>query len=184
MCSERHIDHAEAEKRFNENQRIVPYVYNRWFNQYSKWQEDLLQEGYAALWRACCKFEDIGKVKFSTYIVNAVRYRMLYYCQRFINRHSHVLSLDTLKVSETSEGDSLSLIDVLGEDENPEVKYLIEICLSKLSEKDQRIVNDIFNGYTQDEIAEKYNISQATVSRRLLQFKNLINKEKNNNAQT
>lgn len=176
------IDLSESEKRFNENQLVVPYVYNRWFNQYSKWQEDLFQEGYGALWRACCNFEDIGKVKFSTYIVNAVYYKMLCYCRRFIQKHSHVLSLDTMSVSETSEGDNLFLIDILAEDEDPEAKYLIEICLSKLSEQDQRIVNAIFDGYTQDEIAEKYNISQATVSRRLLRFKNLIDKEKNNNA--
>lgn len=178
------INLSEAEKRFNENQLIVPYVYNRWFQQYSNWKEDLFQEGYAALWRACRKFEDIGKVKFSTYIVNSVYYRMLHYSQRFINRHSHVLSLDTLKVSETSEGDSLFLIDILSIDEDPDSKYLIEICLNKLSEKDQQIVIDILDGYTQEEVAAKHSISQATVSRRLLRFKILIDKEKNENAQT
>lgn len=176
------IDYTAAEEKFHKNQAVIPYVYFRWFSRYSNYQEDLFQEGYAALWRACCNFEDIGKVKFSTYIVNAVYYKMLCYCRRFIQKHSHVLSLDTISVSETSEGDNLFLIDILAEDEDPEAKYLIEICLSKLSEKDQRIVNDIFDGYTQDEIAEKYNISQATVSRRLLRFKNLIDKEKNNNA--
>ena len=184
MCSERHINREDAEKKFAENQMVVPYVYNRWFHQYPNWQEDLFQEGYAALWRACCKFEDIGKVKFSTYIVNAVRYRMLHYCQRFINKHSHVLSLDTLKVSETSEGDSLFLIDILSIDEDPDSKYLIEICLDKLREEDQQIVIDILDGYTQEEVAAKHSVSQATVSRRLLWFKNLIDKEKNNDAQT
>jgi DNA-directed RNA polymerase specialized sigma24 family protein len=95
-----------------------------------------------------------------------------------------VLSLDTLKVSETSEGDSLFLIDILSIDEDPDSKYLIEICLDKLREKDQQIVIDILDGYTQEEVADKYSVSQATVSRRLLRFKNLIDKEKNEDAQT
>lgn len=178
MCP-KEINYDLAEKRFNENKSVVPYVYNRWFSKCPSYEEDLLQEGYGALWKACCEFTDIGKVKLSTYLINSVYYKMLCYSKRVICKHSHVLSLDSTLVSETIEGDSIYLIDTVGKYEDTEAKYLIEICMAKLKPLEKKIITDLCIGFSEQEVADKYGISQATVSRKLIYFRNLIIEEKN-----
>ena len=173
------VDYVQAEKKFNENQSAVPYVYYRWFTRYANWQEDLIQEGYAALWRACCYFKDVGKIKFSTYIINSVHFRMLDYCRRVINKHSHVLSFDSMVISETADGDNLFLVDIVPDQQDFDAKYLLEICMDKLDPKDHEIIQDLLDGYNQEETAARHSISQATVSRRLEYFKRIIIEEKN-----
>ena len=178
MCQEE-VDYKLAEQTFNKNKAVVPFVYNRWFSKYPAYQEDLFQEGYGALWKACCEFRDEGKVKFSTYMINSVYYKMLYYVRKVICKHSHVVSLESTIVSETAEGDSLFLIDILHTEDNLDAKYLIEVCMEKLDSEDREIIKDIFVGYTEQEVAARHNVSQATISRRLIYFRNLINEEKN-----
>jgi RNA polymerase sigma factor (sigma-70 family) len=178
MCP-KEIDYELAEKRFNENKSVVPYVYNRWFSKLTAYQEDLFQEGYGALWKACCEFMDIGKVQLSTYMINSVYYKMLCYYKRVIYKHSHVMSLDSTLVAETTEGDSLYLIDTISKDEDPEAKYLIEICMSKLKPLDKKIINDLCVGFSEQEVADRYGVSQATISRKLIYFRKLIIEEKN-----
>lgn len=177
MC----FDREQAEIKFNENQSLIPYVYHKWFHKYSKWQEDLFQEGYLALWRACCKFQDDGTIKFVTYATNCVYYQMVNYCSRFICKQNSVVSLESLSISETPEGNNLFLIDILSNTQSSDTKYLIEICLNEMRPEDRKIIQALFQGYNQKEIAELLSISQATVSRKLRLFKRLIDKEKNNN---
>lgn len=173
------LNNQKPDERFTQFQEVVPFVYHRSFRKYHKWCEDLLQEGYAALWRACCTFKDEGKVAFSTYAINAVNYRMLNYCHRFILKHEHLMSLDSYVVSQTPEGDNLFLIDMVSDTEYPEAKYLLEDCLSQLCSEDKAMIIDILQGYTQNDVAQKYHISQATVHRKLERFKRIIHKEKN-----
>lgn len=176
------VSHDVAEKRFQSNKSFVPFVYHKWFNNYSSWQEDLFQEGYLALWKACCKFkEDNAMIKFSTYAINSVYFRLLNYCRKFIIKTSNVVSLDAFCVSETPEGDSLYLIDVISDEQDLDTKYLIENCMNQLSDREQKIILDIMAGYGQEEIAKRRHISQSFVSRRLIKFRHLIEKEKNDN---
>ena len=177
---EQEVPHDIAEKRFQKNKSIVPFVYYRWFNNYTNWQEDLFQEGYLALWKACCKFkEDHATIKFSTYAINAVYFKLLDYCKKFIGKTSNIISLDAFCVSETPEGDSLYLIDMISDEQDMDTRYLIENCINQLSERDRKIILDIMAGYNQEEIAKKRNVSQSFVSRRLIKFRKIIEQEKN-----
>ena len=87
------------------------------------------------------------------------------------------MSLDEIQ-SEDREGNGVCLHDMLySSDDNPS-KYLIEACFARLAQAEKTIINQLIFGWTQQEIADSLGISQSTVSRCLLKFKNLIQEEK------
>jgi DNA-directed RNA polymerase specialized sigma subunit len=82
-------------------------------------------------------------------------------------------------VFEDDEGSELHMSEMLGEQEDDFAKRLIQDCFPKLSKRDQSIVRTLLQGYTQDEVAGMFHISQASVHRCLDKFRKLIIEEKN-----
>lgn len=166
----------EQTKRFEANMSLVPFVMNRRFYGYYKYEEDLLQEGYLALWRCCLNYDESRNIQFTTYAVTSIFHQMLNYVQRTIHKHIGVMSLEDV-IADNHEGSELLLIETLSSPESF-TKYGIEECLKKLSGKEQQIIQGIMVGYNQNEIADDLGVSQATVSRCLKKFKNLYKEER------
>jgi RNA polymerase sigma factor (sigma-70 family) len=164
------------EQRFEENMCLVGFVYQRKFHEYSAYQEDLIQEGFLGLWKACLNFDESRGIQFSTYAYTAIERTMMAYIDKFILKHSSVVSLNSV-IAEDSEGNQVYLCDSLGTEEDHSIKYAIQDSLSKMSQKDQSILYKLMDGLTQDCIAKACHTSQPTVSRCLAKFRKILSKE-------
>lgn len=167
---------TELKKRFEENSSLVGYIYHRNFSEYSTYQEDLFQEGYMGLWKACVTFDETKSVQFSTYACTCIKRTMLTYIQRFILKHTNNISFDSI-VSEDGEGRQLYLSDVIGLDDDPTERCFVDDCIQKLPELKKTIIQKLIEGYTQDEVAELLHISQTSVCRCLNQFRKILLEE-------
>lgn len=129
---------------FEENTPIVLYCYNRLgkteFIVNSK--EDILQEGYVALWNSVLTYDDTRGSKFSSYAFPCVNNAMLKWIQK--NKHSYDLdSLDVDISNNDSTEDKLTLYDIIGVEQNFEsvsitIPYVIDIYKNWLKKKHKR----------------------------------------------
>lgn len=164
------------EQRFEENTRLVAFVYHHKFHDYSAYKEDIIQEGFLGLWKACMHFDDSRGTQFSTYAYKSIERTMLTYVAKFILKHSSVISLNAV-IAENSEGDQILVSDLLAIEEDHSIKYAIQDSLSKMSKKEQSILQGLMKGLTQDRIAEICHTSQPTVCRCLAKFRKILSKE-------
>lgn len=67
----------DLEKLFKDNVKLVGFVITKYFRRIIengiREREDLLQEGYIGLWRACKRFDPDRGVEFSTFAVSHIR---------------------------------------------------------------------------------------------------------------
>lgn len=164
------------EKRFEENMPLVGFVLQKHFKQYlgSSCHEDLMQEGYLALWRSCQKFdEDLG-YQFSSYATNSIRYAMLNYLRKENKVREKLVSIYEV-VADNGEGEELRIVDTLFVmPEDGATENLLEYCIRQLEEFDQVIVKVLLKDHTQQETAEICRTSQATVSRCLAKLRKTV----------
>ena len=154
---------------------LVHKIFNKYFSDQMNYREDLIQEGYMALWNACGGFDESLGIKFITYAYRAIKNGMVTYIERFIYKYP-VQSLDAA-ISEDDTGSQLSLEDILADEQDTFAGDLIQVCLDRVSTQDRTRLELIMQGYTQDEIALMTNTSQASVSRCLQRFREELLKE-------
>lgn len=164
------------EQRFEEYTSLVAYIYRKRFYNYAAYQEDLIQEGFLGLWKACLNFNELKGVHFSTYAYTAIERTMLTYVMNFIAKHSVEISLNTV-IAENNEGDQICISDSLGTEEDHSIKYAIQDSLHKMSPKEQTILHKLMEGLTQDTIAKICHVSQSSVCRCLAKFRKILSKE-------
>jgi RNA polymerase sigma factor (sigma-70 family) len=164
---------------FDRNMSLVPFIYSKKFYEYTDHKEDLIQEGYMALWRSCLNFDELKGFKFSTYACTSIYRKMLEYTQLNIQKHSGVVSIDSV-IAEDGEGNELYIKDTLSNNREDFNRYAIQEALLRVSERDRSIVCKLMEGYTQNQIAEMHNISQASVSRCLHKFRTILLEEYKN----
>lgn len=167
------------EQRFKENTALVGFISQKHFKCYMGTQrhEDIMQEGYLALWRSCCKFDENLGFQFSTYAGNSIRYAMQKFLRKENKAYEKTVSIDTV-IAEDGEGSEVCIIDtlfVMPEDRGTE--SLVEFCISLLEEFDQQIVRVLLEQHTQQETATICNTSQASVSRCLAKFRKIVLEE-------
>lgn len=167
------------EEIFTENLKLVTYAYHKEFQRYRSYQEDLIQEGYFALWRACLGFDETRGIEFSTYAYKSIKTSMLNYIVRFVEKYKNVVSFE----ESVPQAEGLSYIDLLPQEEDNSSKELIQETLMKVSRKDRYIIEQIMSGYTQESIAQKMGTSQSSISRCLQRFRNLLLQEELYNEQ-
>lgn len=165
-----------SEQQFEKNKNLVYYVYYHRFSSNSKnnlYKEDIIQEGMLALWKACLNFNEKRNANFSTYAVLVIYHSMLSFVTRKLNKHYNTVSIESV-VAEDKDGNELCLCDTLISPDAYSEKDMIAV-INKILEsfptcyKD--IVEKIIKGYTQNEIGNILNMSQAQVSRKLKKFK-------------
>lgn len=169
----------DPNKRFEENMSLVGFIFQKHFKnpEYAKHHDDLMQEGYIALWRSCCQFNESLGFQFSTYAGNAIRYAMQNYLKKENKVCDRLVSIDTV-IAEDGEGSEICLIDtlfVMPEDRS--IENLVEFCISLMEEFDQHVVRVLLENHTQIETASICNTSQASVSRCLAKLRKIILEE-------
>lgn len=169
----------EPNKRFEENMSLVGFIFQKYFKSYenSSSHDDLMQEGYIALWKACCRFKEELGYQFSSYAGKAVQNAMKDYLRKENKFDDRVIPIDTV-IAEDGEGSELCVIDtlfVLPEDNSAE--SFLEFCLTKLGKSEQRLIRVLLQYHTQQETAEICHTSQASVSRCLAKLRKIILEE-------
>lgn len=172
----------EPGKRFEENMPLVGFIFQKHFKRYvgTQYHEDLMQEGYLALWRACLAFNENLGYQFSTYAGTSIRFAMNSFLRKENKVSNRTVSIYDI-IAEDGEGEEICIIDALST--APDINFTketVDLCIRELCDLDQKIVQAILSEHTQKETADMCNTSQSTVRRCLSRFRKLVAKEVEN----
>ena len=167
---------AEAKNILVErNLRLVVYIAKKFENSGVN-IEDLISIGTIGLMKAINSFNVEKNIKLATYASRCIENEILMYLRKN-NKIKTEVSIDE-PINTDSEGNDLSLADILGTDndsifksvEDSDNKKVLEVAIKKLDDREKTIMQLRygFNGYdelTQKEVADKLGISQSYISR-------------------
>ena len=148
---------------FDENKCLVYFVYKRHFKKYEFLKEDLYQEGFIALFKACKKFDIEKGNTFSTYAIKAIYNSMLYCLVRKEQKHfNNCISLEQLQDDFNFDFE-----------DKTEPDYDI-ILIKSLNENQLNLIQLKLDGFNQKDIAEKMGISRSCVANKFVKIKNIL----------
>lgn len=171
------------EQRFNDNINLVHYCMKKLYYP-AMYQEDVRQEGMLALWSAAQSFDESRGFAFSTYAVPGILGTM----RRFIREKcstiriprtmwedGKIIPISSLDAIIDEENGGITLGDMIPGEQDfyPELfEDQLEDFLSTVTNARYRDIYEEFaygaaygDALTQQELAEKYGLSQASVSR-------------------
>lgn len=171
------------EQRFNDNINLVHYCMKKLYYP-AMYQEDVRQEGMLALWSAAQSFDESRGFAFSTYAVPGILGTM----RRFIREKcstiriprtmwedGKIIPISSLDAIIDEENGGITLGDMIPDEQDfyPELfEDQLEDFLSTVTNARYRDIYEEFaygaaygDVLTQQELAEKYGLSQASVSR-------------------
>lgn len=161
---------------FDENVRLVYYVFNKFYQKYRNIEDDLIQEGLIGLWKACQTFDSSRGTEFSTYAVVVIKNAMGMYVRK-VNRRPKEYSLDELVDKDESGMTFLNLVSY-DEQEDPRDAYVIEVLMKVAKENDcEEIVKMKLDGMKQVDIAKELGVRQSTISEKMRNLYALVRKE-------
>lgn len=157
------------------NLRLVVYIAKKFENSGVN-IEDLISIGTIGLMKAINSYKLDKNIKLATYASRCIENEILMYLRKN-NKIKSEISIDE-PINTDSEGNDLSLADILGTEndsifksieENDNKKVLVE-AIKKLNDREKTIMQLRygFNGFdelTQKEVADKLGISQSYISR-------------------
>lgn len=157
------------------NLRLVVFLAKKFENSGPE-MEDLVSVGTIGLIKAINSFKPDKQIKLATYASRCIENEILMYLRKLSKRKQEVSLDEPLNVD--GEGNELLLADILGTDsdavynhiENQVERQLLEEGLSKLSKREQQIIEMRFgldgnDERTQKEVADMLGISQSYISR-------------------
>lgn len=155
-------DKTTAERLFFENKSLVYWLIKVYYFQYLH-NDDMTQEAFIGLWKACRTWNPGIGTKFSSYasrvILNEIR--MAYRRER----HSEfiMISLD----DDIPDAEGLTVADMI-EDPNGNIEdsgVFLKDFMSRLTAKEKAVVEMLVQGFTQRGIGAKLGFSQSYCSR-------------------
>lgn len=168
-------DKEARDKLIEHNLRLVVFLAKKYENTGFD-LEDLVSIGTVGLIKGIDTYKVDKNIKLATYVSRCVSNEILMFLRKNKRKRSEVSLEDTLNYD--AEGNSLSLEDVLGTDEDivsneffrKVDKGLLEEELNKLNGREKLIMSlryGLNNGdeYTQKEVADYLGISQSYISR-------------------
>ena len=188
-------DKAARDLLIEKNLRLVAHIAKK-YNNNRDLQEDLISIGTIGLIKAIDSYSIDKKTKLATYASKCIENEILMNIRSNKKNKMQVSLQDPIGVDK--EGNAISLIDILGTDEDYVVdKVELKMKISKLYEKIEKVLTErekeiiklryglTPSGYkTQREIAQQLDISRSYVSRiekkALKKLKRELNIDKNN----
>lgn len=168
-------DNEAKDKLVEHNLRLVVFLAKK-FESSGLDMEDLVSVGTIGLIKAINSFKRDKQIKLATYASRCIENEILMYLRKLSKRKTEVSLDEPLNVD--GEGNELLLADILGTDgdaiythvENQVERQLLEEGLSRLSKREQQIIEMRFgldgeDERTQKEVADKLGISQSYISR-------------------
>ena len=168
-------DSFAKDKLVEHNLRLVVFLAKK-FESSGLDMEDLVSVGTIGLIKAINSFKRDKQIKLATYASRCIENEILMYLRKLSKRKTEVSLDEPLNVD--GEGNELLLADILGTDsdaiythvENEVERQLLEEGLSRLSRREQQIIEMRFgldgeDERTQKEVADLLGISQSYISR-------------------
>lgn len=147
-------------------------------------QDEIVQDFRISCWHAAEKFDGSFGIRFSTYAFKAMKnrikelYRFHATQQREFERTAESFDGESrdgvLKAETAKTEESYTLDEQL---DGLEVRDAIKSVLSTRTERNQRIIVGLLNGYSQAMLAKKHHISQPCVSGMYQEFKSELRNE-------
>ena len=157
------------------NLRLVVYIAKK-FESSGVNIEDLVSIGTIGLMKAVNSYNLDKNIKLATYASRCIENEILMYLRKN-NKIKTEISIDE-PINVDSEGNDLSLADILGTDsdsifryvEDEESKKMLSVAIQKLNKREKTIMKlrygfDGKDELTQKEVADKLGISQSYISR-------------------
>lgn len=146
---------SDIEKLCLDNMRLVPYIYKKYKSKLrTRNVDDLLQEGYIGLLRACTKYDSTRGTAFSTFAWSYIYGHMLRFCNQDKLIHIPIYKLKEIKdyyIKTTNE------LDYIMDDELEVIKNMNEIIdITEVIEDDELIYNQF-----DIEFYDKYNFNDV-----------------------
>ena len=168
---------AESEKLILDNQKLVYFIYGKLeecdVTRLNK--DDIISEGMIGLLKAAKTFNPSRGVRFSTYAYFCILNEMKMYLRKLNYIFKHEMSIWT-PIGRDDNGNELFIADVVTDtkptSEQLYAKIQLEEIMARQQPIDQKILNAVMQGYTQNEIAGMCNMQQASVSRRIRKLGN------------
>lgn len=163
-----------AEELLQENTRLVNFVMRRQFPSLAR-DQDIAQEGFIGLWKACLKYDGREGVKFSTFAIPCIRNAILMELRRR-RRIPGAVSLDAPLGG--CDDDTFSLSDTLADPTAAafETDIFTDDFIQRLRPEDRQLVELRTAGLSQSAVGDAIGISQVMVSRRLRKIKALYHR--------
>ena len=168
-------DNAAKDKLVEHNLRLVVFLAKK-FESSGIDMEDLVSVGTIGLIKAINSFKAEKQIKLATYASRCIENEILMYLRKLSKRKAEMSLDEPLNVD--GEGNELLLADILGTDsdaiythvESQVERQLLEEGLSRLSKREQQIIEMRFgldgeDERTQKEVADLLGISQSYISR-------------------
>ncbi|MDE7454364.1 MAG: RNA polymerase sporulation sigma factor SigE [Clostridia bacterium] len=168
-------DNLAKDKLVEHNLRLVVFLAKK-FESSGVDMEDLVSVGTIGLIKAINSFKADKQIKLATYASRCIENEILMYLRKLSKRRAEVSLDEPLNVD--GDGNELLLADILGTDpdaiynhiENQVERQLLEEGLSRLSKREQQIIEMRFgldgeDERTQKEVADLLGISQSYISR-------------------
>lgn len=164
----------EAEKLFFDNTGLVFFTLKKYYPTYIK-NEDMHQEGFLALWKACLTYNENFNVKFSTYSVKVIHqhYSYVFRSNKELRCGVQLLSMDAKFIS--ASGEPLTFGDmIIGETDVNIASLLCDEVFSKLKPREVQLLKLSFAGYKQAEIAKQIGVSRQYVNHLYIKLRKKI----------
>lgn len=167
-------------------------IYNKNYNGFFKFKEDMIQHSLLELWSARNKFDESkGNIKsficaiiynsYNVYIRNNI-YRdkdVLTSLDKNVNDEEETSLLDTIGKIDLKYKD-IEYIELLKEFDNI-IAIRNEGKYNKINAEELHIImNMLMDGYKQNEISKTLNVSSVTINRKINLIKDIIKEIKNN----
>ena len=160
------------EELYFENEALVYHVLHKKFPM-SRFDDDFQQIARLGLWKACLRYDET-KGKFSTYAVPAIENEIKMELRKK-SRKPVEISLDDLIRDTSDDADGLTIFGICMGDQD--VGFVDTIWADKeLTERQKRILNLLYKGMVQDDVAREIGISQTMVSREVAKIRNVAQK--------
>ena len=147
-------------KLFEENIRMAYHVASRFTPNTIVDVDDIRQLALIGLYKACLNYKDGLGFKFSTYAYKVMRNEIL----KELTKHNVYDSIEEMEY------------DVADESCNPEEEYIgsLQRFSSVLTDQEYKVVLLTVQGYSQNEISLRLNLSQSQISRIFIKAKKKI----------
>ena len=139
-------------------------------------EDDVVSEGMLALVRAAKNFDDTKGIQFSTFAISYIKGCVKTYLNfkvPLIKPSRYSDNLNSILKREDTEAEFNA---IEAPDEHIESKLIVDDFLSKLTERERKVIIGLMEEKTQSEISKDVNVCQAQISKivRIVRYKYMI----------
>lgn len=166
------------EEIFNNNVNIAYKIANRYMTNYYEEKEDIQQIALMELWRCIKDWDHVHAL--TTYAYSCIPNKINIYL-RHVRKQEKNISINTIIHCDIDSNDQ-TILDLIEDPDDCIFRLLDDIDADGvlnniyLTEKEKEVINLRMEGFSQAQIGEIMNLSQAQISRIQIKIKNKIKK--------